>query len=152
MPVCSFVGQLLYLFSELISFPKERFVKLCRREIFRQQFDFVDIFQIEETKQGETNFSYTTWGNKLRLSMHLLCPLPPSCSFFSRHPSTRWTLVRGGIHISDDTQIFNLCRFDQIRSCLGETLTLFISFEVPEIIFYFKRKSKPWMHLIFSWS
>jgi hypothetical protein len=26
--------------------------------------------------------------------MHLLCPLPP-CSFFSYHPSTRWTLVGG---------------------------------------------------------
>ncbi len=31
--------------------------------------------------------------------MHLLCPLPPSCSFFSYHPSTRWTVVEGGIHI-----------------------------------------------------
>jgi hypothetical protein len=28
----------------------------------------------------------------------------------------------------------------------------FISFEVEKIIFYFKWKSKPWMHLISSWS
>ncbi len=151
MPVCSFVGLLLYLFSELRSFAKGRFVKLCRSEIFRQELHFVGIFQIEEAKQGETNFSYTTWGKKqLRLSMHLLCPLPPSCSFFSYHPSTRLDSCRGGIHISDNTQIFNLCRFDQISSCLGETLKKFISFEVAKIIFYFKRKSKPWMHLISS--
>ncbi len=95
MPLCSFVGQLLYLFSELVSFAQERFVKLCRSELFRKEIHFVDIFQIEETKQGETNFTYTTWGKKLRLSMHLLCPLPPSCYFFSYHPSTRWTLVGG---------------------------------------------------------
>jgi hypothetical protein len=95
VPVSSFVGQLLYLLSELVSFAKERFVKLCRSETFRQEIRFVDIFQIEEAKQRETNFSYTTWGKKLRLSMHLLCPLLPFCSFFSYHPSTRWTLVGG---------------------------------------------------------
>jgi hypothetical protein len=123
VPVCSFVRQLLYLFSELVSFAKERFLKLCRSEIFWQELHFVRIFQIEQAKQGETNFSYTTWGNKLRLSMYLLCPLPPSCSFFLYHPSTRWTLVRGGgIYIIDDTQIFNLCRYDQISSCLGGNL------------------------------
>jgi hypothetical protein len=82
--------------------------------------------------------------------MHLLCPLPPSCSFFSYHPSTRSTLVAGGIHISDDTQVFNLCRYDQISSCLGKTFKKFISFEVEKIIFYLGRKSKPWMHLISS--
>ncbi len=60
------------------------------------------IFQIEEAKQGETNFSYTTWGKELSPSMHLLCPLPPSFSFFCYHPSTRWTLLGGGFHISDD--------------------------------------------------
>jgi hypothetical protein len=95
VPVCSFVGRLLYLFSELVSFAKERFVKLCRSELFRKEIHFVDIFQIEETEQGEPNFTYTTWGKKLRLSMHLLCPLPPSCYFFSYHPSARWTLVGG---------------------------------------------------------
>ncbi len=146
MPVCSLVGRLLYLFSELVSFAKERFVKLCRSELFRKEIHFVDIFQIEETEQGETNFTYTTWGKKLRLSMHLLCPLPPFClSSFNQMDS-----CRGVIHISDDTQVFNLCRFDQISSCLGETLKLFISFEVAKIIFYFKSKSKPWMHHLIS--
>jgi hypothetical protein len=53
VPVCSFVGQVLSLFSELLSFAKkERFVKLCRSEIFRQELHFVGIFQIEEAKQG----------------------------------------------------------------------------------------------------
>jgi hypothetical protein len=55
-----------------------------------------------------------------------------------------------GIHISDNTQIFNLCQFDPISSCLGETFKTFIGFEVEKIIFYFKWKSKPWMHLISS--
>jgi hypothetical protein len=41
----------------------------------------------------------------------------------------------GGIHISDNTQIFNLCRFDPISSCLGETFKKFIGFEVEKIIF-----------------
>ncbi len=142
MPVCCFVEQLLYLFSALVSFAKERFVNLCRSEIFRQDLHFVGIFQIEEAEQGETNFSYTTWGKKLRLSMHLLCPLPPSCSFFFLSSFNQMDSCRGGIHISDDTQIFNLCRFDQISSCLGETLNLFIILEVAKIIFNLQKEEE----------
>jgi len=49
---------------------------------------------------------------------------------------------RGGYSHYDDTQIFNLCQFDQISSCLGKTLKLFISFEVEKIIFYFKKEEQ----------
>ncbi len=107
---CLLPGMLLlYLFSELVSFAKETFVKLCRSEIFRQEICLVDIFQIEETKQGETNFSCTTWGKKLRLSMHLLCPLPPSCLFFFLSSSNQMDSCRGGMNTLVIIPKYSIC-------------------------------------------
>jgi hypothetical protein len=70
--------------------------------------------------------------------------------FFFLSSFNQMDCCRGGYSHYDDTQKFNLCQFDQISSCLGKTLKLFISFEVEKIIFYFNKKSKPWMHLICS--
>jgi hypothetical protein len=64
LSVCSFVGQLLYLFSELVSFAKETFVKLCRSEIFRQEVCLVDIFQIERNETRGDEFQLHNMGQE----------------------------------------------------------------------------------------
>jgi hypothetical protein len=97
VPVWSFVRQLLYLFSERF-FPlqKERFVKLCRRDIFRQQIHFVSIFQLEETKQGETKFQLHNMGQQAEAKYAFVVSLASFLLFFFLSSFNQIDSCRGG--------------------------------------------------------
>jgi hypothetical protein len=113
----------------------------------------VSIFQLEETKQGETKFQLHNMGQQAEAKYAFVVSLASFLLFFFLSSFNQIDSCRGGGGVFTLVTIpkYSICA-DLIKlvAVWGETFKKFISFEVEKIIFYFKRKSKPWMHLISS--